>query len=79
MRHAVCDSGAVHGADEDTVEPLEAALGSDRARELEAELAPHGLVVISEAELASMQEMAIRYRRLEALVFDPDDDPWSPK
>ena len=50
------------------------ALGAERADVLLAELEGHGLVVVDAEEYGDLQEVLLRYRRLEALVYDPDDD-----
>ena len=49
-------------------------LGPKRAEALLTELTPLGLVVIPASEYEQLQQIAIRFRRVEALVYDPADD-----
>ena len=51
-------------------------LGAERGEALLAELEALGLSIITTDHYEHLQETAIRFGRLEALVYDPsDDDP----
>ena len=64
----------VAGENDERRDTLVARVGEGRADALLAELDAHDLVVLTSAEYAALQEMAIRYRRLEALVHEPSGD-----
>lgn len=47
---------------------VQARLGPERAEEIEAELASHGLAVIDRQRLAELESQASGYRRLASLL-----------
>ena len=64
----------VAGENDEQRDALIVRLGEDRADALLRELDAHDLVVLTSDEYAALQEMAIRYRRLESLVHEPSGD-----
>ena len=51
---------------------LRERLGDERGEAIEGELAAHGLVAVDQAELRALRAAADGFRRMQALVDDPE-------